>query len=60
VKVGDLVRMSSTSCDSWHGKFGIISKVPRTEHGMWAILLSTGEIIGTGRPENMEVISESR
>ena len=57
--VGDLVRMNNNS-RSWQGMMGIILKVPRTEHGMWAILMSSGELIGTGRPEAMEVISEIR
>ena len=60
MQVGDLVRMNSNSRSYWEGMTGIISKVPRTEHGMWAILLSSGEIIGTGRPETMDVINGSR
>ncbi len=60
MKVGDLVRMNNKSRSYWEGMIGIISKVPRTKHGMWAILLSSGELIGTGRPETIEVVSEER
>lgn len=58
MKIGDLVRMRDMG--AWSGKLGIISKTPRTPHGMWAILLSSGELIGTARVESMEVISENR
>lgn len=58
MKVGDLVKMKGTRV--WNGQVGIITKIPKTPHGMWAILLSSGEFIGTARAETMEVVSESR
>ena len=56
--VGDLVRMKGMRV--WNGEIGIIAKIPKTPHGMWAILLSSGEFIGTAKAETMEVVSESR
>ena len=59
MKVGDLVRMNNKSRSYWEGMIGIISKVPITKQGRWAILLSSGELIATGRRETIEVISEN-
>ena len=58
MKVGDLVRMRNM--ELWNGQMGIITKTPRTPHGMWAILMSSGELIGTSLPHRMEVVNESR
>ena len=58
MKVGDLVRMRNMRV--WNGELGIILTIPTTPTGMWSIVLSSGELIGTGRVENIEVISESR
>ena len=58
MKVGDLVRMRGMRV--WNGEVGIIAKIPTTPHGMWAIILSSGELIGTARSETIEVINEGR
>ncbi len=58
MKVGDLVRMRNMRV--WNGEMGIITKIPKTPRGMWVILLSSGELIGTAKAETMEVVSESR
>ena len=58
MQVGDLVKMKGMRV--WNGQVGIITKIPSTPHGMWVILLSSGEFIGTAKEETMEVISESR
>ncbi len=57
IKVGDLVRMTG---NSWCGAIGIVTKVPWTSEGMWAILLTSGERIATGRRSRIEVINASR
>jgi len=53
IKVGDLVRMKN----SWVGAMGIVTKVPRTSRGAWAILLTSGELIATFKSSQMEVIN---
>ena len=55
IKVGDLVRMRHTL--DWSGQMGIVTKVPRTERGVWAILLTSGELIATMNRENLEVMN---
>ncbi len=59
IKVGDLVRIAQPFL-TYQGQVGIITKVPRTERGAWAILLTSGELIATMNMENLEVINESR
>ena len=59
IKVGDLVRIAQPFL-TYQGQVGIITKVPRTERGVWAILLTSGELIATMNMENLEVINESR
>ena len=59
MKVGDLVKIAQPFL-SYQGQVGIITKVPRTERGAWAILLASGELIATMNRENLEVINESR
>ena len=59
IKVGDLVRIALPFL-SYEGQMGIITKVPRTERGVWAILLTSGELLATMNRENLEVINESR
>ena len=56
IKVGDLVRIALPFL-SYEGQMGIITKVPRTERGVWAILLTSGELIATMNRTNMEVIN---
>ena len=58
MKVGTLVRMRNTL--DWNAQAGIITKIPSTRHGMWAILLTSGELIGTADKTRMEVINASR
>jgi len=60
MKAGDLVRMRGTL--EWNGQVGLITKVPRTQWGMWVVMLASGDdtFVATGRKECMEVISESR
>jgi hypothetical protein len=58
MKVGTLVRMRNTL--DWNGQAGVITKIPSTRHGMWAILLTSGELIGTKDKTRMEVINASR
>ena len=58
MKVGTLVRMRNTL--DWDGQAGIITKIPSTRHGMWAILLTSGELIGTKDKTKMEAINASR
>jgi len=41
---------------SWNGQVGIITKVPTTPHGAWAILLSSGELIATTLSHRMKVL----
>jgi hypothetical protein len=58
IKVGDLVRMTG---NSMCGAIGIVTKVPRVEgFGMWAILLTSGELIATGRRSRIEVMNATR
>ena len=61
IKVGDLIRVARPFL-THEGQMGIITKVPRTERGVWAILLTSGEntFVATGRKECMEVVNESR
>mgnify|MGYP003155591029 FL=1 len=56
MKVGDLVRIALPFL-SYEGQMGIITKVPRTERGVWAILLTSGELIATMNRENLEVMN---
>ena len=56
IKVGDLVRIALPFL-SYEGQMGVITKVPRTERGAWAILLTSGELIATTLPHRMEVIN---
>ena len=56
IKVGDLVRIALPFL-SYEGQMGIITKVPRTERGVWAILLTSGELIATMNRTNMEVLN---
>ena len=56
MKVGDLVRIALPFL-SYEGQMGIITKVPRTERGVWAILLTSGELIATMNRENLEVLN---
>jgi len=59
IKVGDLIRVARPFL-THEGQMGIITKVPRTERGAWAILLTSGELIATMNRSNMEVINASR
>ena len=59
IKVGDLVRIALPFL-SYEGQMGIITKVPRTERGVWAILLTSGELFGTLHRSWLEVISATR
>ena len=59
MKVGDLVRIALPFL-SYQGQVGIITKVPRTERGRWAIRLTSGELIATRIVSRMEVINASR
>ena len=56
IKVGDLVRIALPFL-SYEGQMGIITKVPRTERGVWAILLTSGELIATMNREHLEVLN---
>ena len=56
IKVGDLVRIALPFL-SYEGQMGIITKVPRTERGVWAILLTSGDLIATMNRENLEVLN---
>jgi len=55
IKVGDLVRMRSESV--WRGQMGIVTKIPRTTGGAWAILLTSGDLIATYSKIRLEVIN---
>ena len=59
MKVGDLVRIARPFL-SYQGQMGVITKVPRTDRGRWAILLTCGELVATMNKENIEVINGSR
>ena len=56
IKVGDLVRIALPFL-TYEGQMGIITKVPRTERGVWAILLTSGDLIATYSKNRMEVIN---
>ena len=56
IKVGDLVRIALPFL-SYEGQMGIITKVPSPERGVWAILLTSGDLIATMNRENLEVIN---
>ena len=56
MKVGDLVRIARPFL-TYEGQMGIITKVPRTERGVWAILLTSGDLIATYSKNRMEVIN---
>ncbi len=56
MKVGDLVKIAQPFL-SYQGQVGIITKVPMTERGRWAILLTSGELIATMNRENLEVVN---
>ena len=56
IKVGDLVRIARPVL-THEGQMGIITKVPRTERGVWAILLTSGELLATMNRENLEVMN---
>ena len=60
IKVGDLVRIAGGFLATWEGQVGIVTKVPMTERGRWAILLTSGELIATRIMSRMEVINASR
>jgi len=58
MKVGDLVRiLGSDFLGSWEGQVGIVTKVPMTERGRWAILLTSGQLIATLHGSSLEVIN---
>ena len=44
----------------YQGQVGIVTKIPMTQRGMWAILLTSGELIATRLMSRMEVVNESR
>jgi len=53
IRVGALVKYST----QWYaGKVGIVTKVPLTSQGRWAILLTSGELVATSRRDRIEVI----
>ena len=56
IKVGDLVRIREPFM-GYQGQVGIITKIPMTERGMWAILLTSGELIATRIISRMEVVN---
>ena len=56
IKVGDLVRIAEPFM-GYQGQVGIVTKIPMTERGMWAILLTSGELIATMNRENLEVLN---
>ena len=56
IRVGALVKMIN-----WVGgpdRMGIVTKVPRTSQGRWAILLTSGELIATAQRSRIEVMSD--
>ena len=58
MKVGDLVRMRGAHPRwTWNGQMGIVTKIPRTTGGAWAILLTSGDLIATYSKNRMEVIN---
>ena len=60
INVGDLVRIAGGFLATWEGQVGIVTKVPMTERGRWAILLTSGQLIATMHGSSLEVINESR
>ena len=56
IKVGDLVRIALPFL-TYEGQMGIITKVPRTERGVWAILLTSGALTATMTRDNSEVLN---
>ncbi len=58
MKVGDLVRMRGTL--DWNGQVGVITKIPRTRYGRWAVRLTSGQLIAIGFINQLEVVNESR
>ena len=56
IKVGDLVRIREPFM-GYQGQVGIVTKIPMTERGMWAILLTSGELLATMNRENLEVLN---
>ena len=59
IKVGDLVRIAEPFL-TYQGQVGIVTKVPRTERGAWAIRLTSGELIATMLRSRLEVLNASR
>ena len=59
IKVGDLVRIAEPFM-GYEGQVGIVTKVPMTERGRGAILLTSGQLIATMHGSSLEVINESR
>ena len=60
IKVGDLVRIAGSwggVLATWEGQVGIVTKVPMTERGRWAILLTSGQLIATMHGSALEVIN---
>ena len=61
INVGDLVKMRGWIPGTGaNGQMGIVTKIPRTTGGAWAILLTSGDLIATYNKNRMEVINESR
>ena len=59
IKVGDLVRIAEPFM-GYQGQVGIVTKiplVPTSEGGMWAVLLTSGDLIATLGKVNLEVIN---
>ena len=56
IKVGDLVRIAEPFM-GYQGQVGVVTKIPMTERGRWAILLTSGELIATMNRENLEVVN---
>ena len=59
IKVGDLVRIAEPFM-GYQGQVGVVTKIPMTERGRWAILLTSGELIATMNRQNLEVVNASR
>ena len=56
IKVGDVVRIAEPFM-GYQGQVGIVTKIPMTERGMWAILLTSGELIATRLMSRMEIVN---
>jgi hypothetical protein len=56
IKIGDLVRIAEPFM-GYQGQVGIVTKIPMTERGRWAILLTSGELIATRLMSRMEVVN---